>query len=103
MHLTGSTETENTIPPWELDITSTFKRGYKLKDATNRHRVDNIVAELIRSNKPEDFGVPKVTPDGPVLVLEIGRKYRLSYRVNREQHKIDLVRVCDHKTVYGHD
>jgi mRNA-degrading endonuclease RelE of RelBE toxin-antitoxin system len=103
MHLIGSTETESSPPPWELDIASTFKRGYKLKDSTNKNRVDNIVTELTHSESPENFGVPKVTPDGPVLVLEIGRKYRLSYRVNRAQHKIDLVRVCDHKTVYGHD
>lgn len=102
MPLSGSTES-STHEEWGLDIAPTFERGYRSKDKVNRQRVDQVLEELVKGQDPETLGIAKNTPDGRVIVYEIGRKYRLSYRVNRAFHEIDLIRVCDHKAVYGRD
>lgn len=88
---------------WSFDVTSTFDVGYASKDKKNQLRVDDALVTLSSSKQPQRLGDLKNTPDGYVLVYEIGRKYRLSYRVEYISRTIQLVRVCDHKTVYGKD
>ena len=88
---------------WSFDITSTFDTGYASKDKKNQRRVDNALRTLGSSKQPQRLGDLKDTPDGHILVYEIGRKYRLSYRVEYVSRTIQLIRVCDHKTVYGKD
>lgn len=96
--MSGSTPTE-----WILDFAPTFKNGYKTKDSINKKRVNSVLTELSSSEDPASFGWPKDTPDGRVWVYEIGLKYRLSYRVDFHNKTIHLIRVCDHKKVYGKD
>lgn len=101
-HLSGSIASAQSSL-WSFDITSTFDTGYASKDEKNQRRVDDALAILSSSKQPQRLGEPKNTPDGHVLVYEIGRKYRLSYRVEYISRTIQLIRVCDHKTVYGKD
>lgn len=101
--MSGSIERETEDSQWELVVTSTFDEGYTSKDTVNKHRVDNALADLSRSDDPRRLGIPKPTPDGQVYVYEIGHKYRLSYRVDMKNRTLELIRVCDHKTVYGRD
>lgn len=88
---------------WAFDATPTFKNGYDAKDSENQHRVDEALSMLGKSKFPNRLGEIKSTPDGRVCVYDIGLKYRMSYRVSFPNRTIQLIRVCDHKTVYGKD
>lgn len=100
--LTGSTANVSSSV-WELDVTSTFDNGYVAKDLENRRRVREAILTLTSSSHPQRLGELKDTPDGRVFVYDIGRKYRMSYCVSYSAKIIQLIRVCDHKTVYGRD
>lgn len=100
--LTGSTAN---VPSssWELEVTPTFDNGYAAKDSENQRRVDEALAMLTVSKYPHRLGEIKNTPDGRVCVYDIGFKYRMSYVVSFSAKTILLIRVCDHKAVYGKD
>lgn len=88
---------------WIFDFTTTFDNGYASKDNDNQRLVDDALKMLSTSKQPQRLGDIKNTPDGRVLVYEIGDKYRLSYRIEYVSRIIQLIRVCDHKAVYGKD
>jgi len=88
---------------WSFDFTTTFDKGYASKDSVNQRLVDDALRMLGTSKWPQRLGEVKSTPDGRVLVYEVGDKYRLSYRVDYISRIIQFIRVCDHKTVYGKD
>lgn len=97
--MTGSTATPS---KWETDLSNVFRKGYKHKDKPDKERVKSIMASMVQSEDPRDFGTLKDTKYGRLFVLDFG-KYRLSYRVNITHKTIEMVRVCDHKAVYGKD
>lgn len=88
---------------WEFDWTPTFDYGYAAKDLENQRRIDDALTILAASKFPHRLAEIKNTPDGRVCIYDIGLKYRMSYRVLFPNRTIQLIRVCDHKTVYGKD
>jgi hypothetical protein len=88
---------------WKFEATPTFDNGYNSKSAEDQHRVDEALLVLAESRFPNRLGEIKDTPDGHVCVYDITRSSRLSYNVSFPTRTIQLVRVCDHKTVYGKD
>ena len=55
------------------------------------------------STNPTDLGKPKRGKFKGYFAYEIGRSYRLIYKVINPQQIILLVVVGDHKSVYGKD
>jgi len=88
---------------WKFKATSTFDNGYSSKSVEDQHRVDEALLVLSESSFPNRLGEIKNTPDGRVCVYDISRSSRLSYDVSFLTQTIQLIRVCDHKTVYGKD
>ena len=88
---------------WRIERTSLFVRCYVKLPSRMRRRVDEAVLQLAESENPADAGVPKRGRFKGYLAYEIGRSYRLIYRVVDRQKIILLVVVGDHKLVYGKD
>jgi hypothetical protein len=88
---------------WRFDATPTFDNGYNSKDVENQGRVDEALEVLAESRFPNRLGTIKNIPDGRVCVYKISKSSRLSYNVSFATKTIQLIRVCDHKTVYGKD
>ena len=68
-----------------------------------RKRVDQAILQLAKSENPADAGVPKRGRFKGYFAYEIGRSYRLIYKVINQQKIVLLVVVGDHKSVYGKD
>lgn len=63
-------------------------------------RVDNALSELVNSKDPTKLGVYKKSMQ--VYSYELGNHDRIIY--NFDPHEgIELIRVCDHKSVYMKD
>jgi|SaaInlStandDraft_3_1057020.scaffolds.fasta_scaffold375267_1 mRNA-degrading endonuclease RelE of RelBE toxin-antitoxin system len=85
---------------WETKEETKFKKQYKRLDSQIKQRVSQAIQELVKSENPSDLGVYK--PDMRVFAYNVG-KYRILYNIRYSENKIDLHRVCDHKSVYNKD
>jgi len=88
---------------WRVERTRLFVKSYRKLSLTLRKRTDDAILTLSESECPADFGIAKRGPFRGYLVYEIGRSYRLVYKVLDRQRIILIVVVGDHKTVYGKD
>ena len=88
---------------WRIERTGRFVRCYVRLPSQMRRRVDEAVLQLAESENPADAGVPKRGRFKGYFAYEIGRSYRLIYRVIDRQKIVLLVVVGDHKSVYGKD
>lgn len=86
---------------WRIERTSRFVRCYVRLSSQMRRRVDEAVLQLAESENPADAGIPKRGRFKGYFAYEIGRSYRLIYRVVDRLKIILLVVVGDHKSVYG--
>ena len=86
---------------WTFEIKLSFKKQYSGLDARTRKKVDDAMCELQRSENPALLG--RYKRGMRVFSYEVGRKYRVIYNVNWDSNVIELLRVCDHKSVYGRD
>ena len=64
------------------------------------HKKGKVSQELENSENPANLGVYK--PDMRVFAYNVG-KYRILYNIRYSENTIDLMRVCDHKSVYHKD
>ena len=93
----------NTIRP-----TSEFKRLYKHKLKHDPpylvKAIDDSINELARAKDPKAMGEKNGNLDN-MYAIRLNRDSRSLYLVNREDGKtvVELVRVCNHKQVYGTD
>ncbi len=69
--------------------------GYK-----RQQRVDAALAELANSKDPTKLGIYK--PSMRIYSYELGNRDRIIYNFDPKQG-IELIRVCDHKSVYMKD
>ncbi|MBI4258683.1 MAG: type II toxin-antitoxin system RelE/ParE family toxin [Thaumarchaeota archaeon] len=83
--------------PWILVLTPTFKRGYKNLSSDIQNRVDQALKELTRSEDPLLLGVRKIGKWKGVFTYEIGRKYRIFYRVDVYRRTIHVFHVGGHE------
>ena len=88
---------------WRIERTSRFVRCYVRLPSQVRRRVDEAILQLAESENPADAGVLKRGRFKGYFAYEIGRSYRLIYRVVSRQKIVLLVVVGDHKSVYGRD
>ena len=80
-----------------------FVSSYRKLPSQMQSRVDEAILYLAKSENPADAGIPKKGRFKGYLAYELGRSYRLIYRVINQQKIILLVVVGDHKSVYGKD
>ena len=76
-----------------------FLRQYKKIGHVRQASVNQAIADLVASGNPAIFG--KYKKSTKVLSYEIGRADRLIYSLDYSCDEIVLLRVGDHKTVYG--
>lgn len=86
---------------WAFDRKNKFKKQYKLLGSVRQERVDNALLQLATSQRPESLGVYK--PSMEVYAYELSHGDRIIFKVSYDNHTIELVRVGDHKMIYGKD
>ena len=95
-------------PIWDLEKPDTFiktVRKLKKENKAAAKRLGRIMDELLSSNFPNRLGEKKLTKYGIVFTVDLdkSRGLRLSYTVDFTNKIITVIRVGDHKDVYGHD
>ena len=88
---------------WRIESTGLFENSYKKLPRQLQKQVDDVILCLAKSENPAAAGVPKKGRLNGYLAYELGRSYRLIYKVINKQKIILLVVVGDHKSVYGRD
>ncbi len=88
---------------WHTEITKLFVVSYKKLSSRLQKQTDEAILAIAKSEFPADLGVPKKGKYGGYFAYELGRSYRLIYKVVNPQKIILLVVVGDHKSVYGND
>ena len=88
---------------WRIERTGLFVSSYRRLPPQLQSRVDEAILHLAESENPAEAGIPKKGRFKGYLAYEIGRSYRLIYKVINWQKIILLVVVGDHKSVYGKD
>jgi len=86
---------------WEFDRKSRFKKQYKLLGSIRQERVKKALGQLGSSERPESLGVYKSSMK--IYAYELGQDDRIIFKVDYDRHTIVLVRVGDHKMIYGKD
>ncbi len=86
---------------WNLEWASKFTKQYKKLHSDIQHEVDNAIENIASSTNPSILGTYKA--DMRTFSYEIGRKHRIIYSIRYKDGIVDLLRVCDHKSVYGKD
>ncbi len=86
---------------WQIDQRPQFRKQYKLLGVERQKRVDNAILDLAYSENPASKGDFK--KNMRVFAYELGRGDRVIYTIQYEDNTIVLMRVCDHKSVYGRD
>ncbi len=86
---------------WNLEWTNKFIKQYKKLNSDIQYDVDKAIEDIASSTNPSDLGVYK--HDMRIFSYEIGRKHRVIYSIRYKDGIVDLLRVCDHKSVYGKD
>lgn len=85
--------------------------GHSIVKSPRRYRtakavIENyrrFVEELKRSGNPEGEGVRKKGRYRYCIGTRLTKSVVFVYRINHAAHKIDLLDMGDHKTVYGRD
>ncbi|EQB65018.1 MAG: hypothetical protein AMDU2_EPLC00013G0010 [Thermoplasmatales archaeon E-plasma] len=91
---------------WTFDWSNTFKKLYKNKDNSVKPKVDEKLKELATSD-PFKFGKRKkgLKYSNNAYAVKVDKSNRIVYEplIQDGQKIIRLLKVCDHKTVYGRD
>lgn len=85
---------------WTLFVKNPFKKQYKKMGAERQERVNDALKELASSKDPTKLGVYKKSMQ--VYSYELGNHDRIIYSFDPNEG-IELIRVCDHKSVYMKD
>lgn len=81
---------------WQAESTNTFRRGYKNLGFEVRRRVDEALLELLNAGDPTRLGLRKVGKWEGVYSYEIGRQFRILYKVRFEDRTVELLDVGTH-------
>lgn len=86
---------------WQFERKNKFKHQFKELSSETRERVRNALKQLADAEDPTALGIYK--PLLGVYAFELGRADRILYSVRFNDNVIELIRVGDHKMVYGKD
>ncbi len=87
--------------------TSEFKRLYKHKLKTSKQyvldEIDSNIRLLAFALDPKSLGEKKKGSLSDMYAIRLNRDSRILYRVYEDESQtiVELVRVCNHKQVYG--
>ncbi len=84
---------------WTTRSEATFDGQFKRIGHERQLRVSAAIDVLTASVDPTVLG--KYKNHAGAFAYEIGRSDRPLYRLDRPRNEIVLLRVCDHKSVYG--
>ena len=91
---------------WELELSDTFKKLYMRNDNSIKPKVNEKLKELA-TNDSFKFGKRKkgLKYSNNAYGVKVDRSNRIVYEplILDGKKIIRLLKVCDHKTVYGHD
>jgi len=88
---------------WQIERTRLFATSYRKLSSELQKKTDDAILTLAKSESPTDLGILKKGKFKGYLAYELGRSYRLIYKVINQQKIILLIVVGDHKSVYGKD
>ena len=92
-----------------IRLTSEFEKLYKRKLKQSPHylieNIDARISELAKVEDPKAIGEKKNGQLNNMYAIRLNRDSRILYIVRTEKQEIivELVRVCNHKQVYGTD
>lgn len=84
---------------WEAARTNTFRKSYKRLSPEITSRVDEALNQLLNSGDPRRLGLRKLGKWKGTYTYEIGKQFRVLYRVRFEDRTIELLDVGPH-TIY---
>ena len=87
------------MPKWIIVPTNTFKRLYQTKTNEQKQKTKEILESLTLSDNPLKLGKKKKNLDFWAIDMSYGD--RLAYTVYGKE--LYLLKVCNHKDVYGRD
>ena len=93
------------MAPWSVQSDGSIDRAlrrYKA-DKSVRNTYHRVVQDLVYSDDPSTMGVPKRGRHAGCFGTHITKSVVLLYRIDYTSHRIDLLELGDHKTVYGSD
>lgn len=93
------------MAPWRIQLSETFLkclRRCKADKAVFRN-CRRLIEDLSSSDNPASMGIPKKGRYGGCLGTHVTKSVVLVYTVDYVHHKIDLIKIGDHKMVYGSD
>ncbi|NOJ27568.1 MAG: hypothetical protein DA330_06115 [Nitrososphaera sp.] len=88
---------------WKVEAAKGFERYLRKLGNDELKRFDQAIDELANSNDPRKLGKEKQGNLKGNFTYEIGRTYRLLYKMNLDEKKIILLRYGTYKQVYGKD
>ena len=84
---------------WTIVRTGTFKRLYRAKTDEQKQKTKEILESLTLSDNPLKLGTKKRNLN--FWAVDLSYRDRLAYTVCGKE--LYLLKVCDHKDVYGRD
>lgn len=88
---------------WDVEEPENFEKEFKRLGSDVKKAYLARVSDLVHSKDPRALGVLKVTKYGPAYVIRLNDSFRLVYTVDFPNHVILIVKIGDHKQVYGKD
>jgi hypothetical protein len=85
---------------WEIIRTKTFLDLFRSKDAIIKKKTAELIDTLALADQPWRFGEKK---HGDFLAADFTKGDRLAFTVNGAEKRVYLLKVCDHKEIYGKD
>jgi len=86
---------------WRIEKRPQFAKQFKNLGSVRQQLVDTALRDLALSEDPAKKGEYK--PSLRIWAYELNKSDRILYAVDYSQNVIILLRVCDHKSVYGKD
>ena len=86
---------------WQIVRKNQFEKQYRLLGSERQKKTDDAILDLAYSTNPAAKGQYKSSIR--VFAYELGRGDRILYDIQYGDNTIVLLRVCDHKSVYGKD
>jgi mRNA-degrading endonuclease RelE of RelBE toxin-antitoxin system len=88
---------------WDIEEPENFEKEFKRLGIEVRKAYFSRVSDLVASKDPRAFGILKITKYGPAYVVRLNDSFRLLYTVDFTNRLIQIVKIGDHKQVYGKD
>lgn len=88
---------------WHFNKPKEFRDQAQALPKSLRPRLTEVMTELSTTPNPNSLGKKKHTKYGVCYTVRLNDSYRLAYISHHATHRIEIIRVGDHKDVYGKD